>query len=121
MSDYIKLRPTQVHVLGQVFAVHYYEGLHDDDGVPVLGLCDYNARSIFINPDQTAVCEVDTLIHEMLHAAYPVSRLGEGPRDEESVVTRTATLMTHLLFNNQHLFEYIEAAQADRWIPKETV
>ena len=56
---------------------------------PLLGLCDWDNRTISINERLTGEIELDTLIHELLHACQPDL--------EESAVDQTASDIARIL------------------------
>jgi hypothetical protein len=53
---------------------------------------------IRMRPGQPRVCEVDTLIHELLHALFFVGDIRS--KREETIVTRLATGLTQVLRDN---------------------
>ncbi len=55
----------------------------------IYGYCDENDREIHIRPDQVSSEMVDTILHEVLHAALP--------NLSEAEVTETAAAQTRLL------------------------
>lgn len=75
----------QVTVRGQRWRLRFVPNLGDK-----FGECDYGQRVIRIAQGQSEEEELDTLIHELLHAAYPDL--------EESAIHQTAEAVAGVLW-----------------------
>jgi len=64
---------------------------------PKIGLCDWDARTITIHPRLKGELQLDTIIHELLHACQP--DLGEEAIDQTA--TDIARVLTRLGYRKQ--------------------
>ncbi len=53
--------------------VRWVRGLAGDDGKPLLGLCEHAKSVISLEADQTPRVLLDTILHEVLHASFPLA------------------------------------------------
>lgn len=76
---------------------------------PLYGFCDtdkqviYCAKSGVLHRDQS----VDTLLHEILHAALHVGRVTLSEKREEQVVLALAPTLLSIIRDNPHLIEFL--------------
>jgi len=82
-----------VTIRGTRYEIRFYRRLHNADGVALRGQCEAPTsnppRLIQIVRDQSEVMLLDTLIHEILHAAFWDL--------DETAVTETATDLARIL------------------------
>jgi hypothetical protein len=74
-----------------------------------LGQCDHKKMMICIEEEQVPVEELDTVIHEILHAIWYQMSIGEGPMEEEPIVRRTANGLLQVILDNPDLLKYAAA------------
>lgn len=105
--SYKKLRPKIIKVMGKDY------GLKFIDVSPIehanLGQCDHKKMLICIQEEQVPVEELDTVIHEILHAIWYQMSIGEGPMEEEPIVRRTANGLLQVILDNPSLLKYASA------------
>jgi Zn-dependent peptidase ImmA (M78 family) len=58
--------PTTLTIMGRKLKIKQGNNLHFH-GQPVLGLCDYDKKVIYLEKDQSLESKIDTLIHEATH------------------------------------------------------
>ena len=71
------------------------------------GLCDNQKMIITIMDEQHPVEELDTVIHELLHAIWHHMSMGEHLPEEEVLVRKTAGGLTQVLLDNPIFIKYI--------------
>jgi hypothetical protein len=105
--SYIKLRPKVIKVMGKDYSIKFVSTspiAHEN-----LGQCDHKKMLICIEEDQVPVEELDTVIHEILHAIWYQMSIGEGPMEEEPIVRRTANGLLQVILDNPVLLKYASA------------
>lgn len=105
--SYKKLRPKVIKVMGKDYAIKYVGTspiAHEN-----LGQCDHKKMLICIEEEQVPVEELDTVIHEILHAIWYQMSIGEGPMEEEPIVRRTANGLLQVILDNPSLLKYASA------------
>lgn len=100
-------RPTKIRIFGKP---------HDLVFVPeniqhgILGQYHYNNHVLHITQGQPPAEELDTVIHELLHALANVMTIGFADAEmEEMVVRKLGTGITGVLLDNPELVSYINA------------
>ncbi len=73
-----------VTIRGQRWRLRFVPNLGED-----MGQCDYNLRVIRVALGQSQEDELDTVVHELLHAAYPDT--------EETAIGETAEAIAKVL------------------------
>jgi hypothetical protein len=107
--SYKKLRPKVVRVMGRDYHMKYVKTsaiAHEN-----LGQCDHKKMTIAITEDQVPVEELDTIIHEILHAIWYQMSIGEGPMEEEPIVRRSANGILQVILDNPGLLKYAASIQ----------
>lgn len=67
-----RFRRRTITVQGKAWQIRVFDSLTPPgESEPMFGLCDYVARVLWIRRDQTEAELLDTLVHEVLHAAVP--------------------------------------------------
>ena len=88
-----------------------YQVIHwdtsDASGHDKMGECNHCSQVIRVVTDRNPPVIVDTLIHELLHAAYYVGNFHEKAW-EEYTVTTLSTQLTGIFRDNPHLLEWIQ-------------
>ena len=79
------------------------------------GLCDNQKLTITILDDQQPSEELDTLIHELLHAVWYQMSMGEHPPEEEVIVRKAAGGLTQVILDNKQFGSYIAAVYAHQF------
>jgi hypothetical protein len=105
--SYKKLRPKVIKVMGKDYHIRFIATTpiaHEN-----LGQCDHKKMMIAIEEDQVPVEELDTVIHEILHAIWYQMSIGEGPMEEEPIVRRTANGLLQVILDNPALLKYASA------------
>jgi hypothetical protein len=105
--SYKKLRPKSIRVMGKVYQIKFIPTSPIDH--ENLGQCDHRKMLITIEDDQVPVEELDTVIHEILHAIWYQMSIGEGPMEEEPLVRRMANGFIQVFLDNQNLLKYVAA------------
>ena len=111
---HLKLRPKAVRVNGKTYQVIF------TPKNPLVefenhGMCDNAKHTIHIEGDQIPVEEVDTVIHELLHAVwYQMSLTDFDVQLEERVVRALGTGLTGLFADNPKLLDYFKATLGNR-------
>lgn len=96
--------PSSVDVIGRTYELVYDEGLKG-----LVGLCDSDVLKISILPGQVKCMEVDTVLHEVVHAIDIAMFLNMS---ERQVYCITVGLLSVLKSNPQFL-EYLNKAIND--------
>lgn len=105
--SYKKLRPRVIKVMGKNYQIKFVNTspiAHEN-----LGQCDHKKMLICIEEEQVPVEELDTVIHEILHAIWYQMSIGEGPMEEEPIVRRTANGLLQVILDNPELLKYSSA------------
>lgn len=103
MSKYS--RPDYVRIVGKSFEVHYVEPEAIEG---CLGMCTPAEQLIEIDKTQGTAEELDTFIHESLHAIVRGMRIDFASQEaEEAVVDRMAAGLAALFLDNPHVVPYI--------------
>lgn len=71
------------------------------------GRCHYDKQVIEYAREQDVIELVDTIIHEVLHAA--IQEYNITVKSEEKIVTALANSVTDILVKNPHLLSWIQA------------
>jgi hypothetical protein len=109
-ASYQKLRPKQVRVNGKIYKICFNEKnpLVEYDNH---GHCDSAKLVIHVEGEQVPMEELDTLIHEILHAVwYQMTLTDIDDALEERIVRALGTGITGLLADNPKLLDYFKAA-----------
>jgi hypothetical protein len=93
--------PSTIDVIGRKYQVEY-----DDSLKGLLGVCDSDGLKISILPGQVKAMELDTLLHEVVHAIEIAMLLN---MTERQVYCVTVGLLA-VLKNNPHFLEYLNKA-----------
>jgi len=95
-----------LRVLGKTYTVSY---LPPEDMEDAFGICTPSLQTIDIDKEQTVPEELDTFIHECLHAIVRGMRI-EFPnyRAEEAVVDRFGAGLAALFLDNPELLKYFQ-------------
>lgn len=104
---YKKFRPKVIKVMGKNYHIKFVATspiAHEN-----LGQCDHKKMLICIEEDQVPVEELDTVIHEVLHAIWYQMSIGEGPMEEEPIVRRTANGLLQVILDNPEMLKYAAA------------
>jgi hypothetical protein len=107
--SYRKLRPKSIRVMGKLYKLRFIPTSPIEHNN--LGQCDHKKMLITIEDDQIPVEELDTVIHEILHAIWYQMSIGEGPMEEEPLVRRTANGLLQIILDNPELLKYISAVK----------
>lgn len=98
---------TSVKIFGKPFAVSFKP---DNFAASTLGLCEPFKNEITILDVQPPAEELDTVLHEILHAICHVMSVPfDTPDHEEHVVRTLGTGMAGVLLDNPELLAYITA------------
>lgn len=88
--------PARITVGPYEFEVRFRGSLHNGDGAPLLGQCDYVHGEIAIDPTAGLSQQAETFVHELLHA---VSYACDAGLEEEQIIRlskgMTAMFNTH--------------------------
>lgn len=93
-------KPTEVYVAPFWYEVYYDENLRVSAGV--LGACNTDQQKILMDPTQGGEVFWETLLHEMLHAAWTQTALDKtytGEQEEEIIFTMSPRLVAILKDN----------------------
>jgi len=93
--------PSSVDVIGRKYTIEY-----DDSLKGFLGSCDSNTLKILVFPGQVKSMELDTVLHEVVHAIELAMQLNMS---ERQVYCTTVGLLSVLKGNPQFL-EYLNKA-----------
>ena len=98
---------TYINILSVEYALFAYDkqipGTEDD-----WGLCDKDKRIISIRCHRDPVANVDTLIHEILHAIWYEYQMCEEGEEEEICVGKLASGLTKVMARNPVLLDWIK-------------
>jgi len=83
--------PRQVIILGRKIKIKEGKNLHYN-GIPCLGLCDYEKSIVYIEKNQADHTKLDTLFHELSH--YFLTLCGMDQKMSESEVEMHCQLIT---------------------------
>lgn len=108
--DVITVGPFPYHIIydGGATAKRSVVALAD-----LVGQCDLNALTIWIDPDRPEARIRETLVHELLHALWDVAGLPSRDTErvgQEETVDALASGLTLLLRDNPALVKYLTAA-----------
>lgn len=104
---YKKARPKILRVMGRNYKVIFEKDNTFKSNAA--GLCDNQKMLIHIMEDQHPAEELDTVIHELLHAVWHHMSMGEHLPEEEVLVRKTAGCLTQVILDNQQFSLYITA------------
>lgn len=102
---YRKFRPKILRVMGRDYTITFEREATFKSAAA--GLCDNQKMAITIMDEQHPVEELDTVIHELLHAIWHHMSMGEHPPEEEVLVRKTAGGLTQVFLDNPILIRYI--------------
>jgi hypothetical protein len=106
---YIKQRPQFLRIFGRTFLIRWEKP--GELGQIALGLCSNGEFVITIAEGQHPVEEMDTLLHETMHAVWFVMSAALGGADEEQIVRRISTGLTGVFQDNPQLLKYFTSVQ----------
>lgn len=96
---------TTVKIFGKPFAVSFKP---DNFDAATMGMCEPFKNTITILDVQPPAEELDTVLHEVLHAISHVMSIPfAAPEQEEQVVRMMGTGVTGVLLENPELVSYI--------------
>ncbi len=99
--------PTYINILSTEYSLFAYDkqipGTEDD-----WGLCDKDKRIISIRWNRDPVANVDTLIHEILHAIWYEYQMCEEGEEEEICVGKLASGLAKVMKRNPVLLDWIK-------------
>lgn len=97
-------RPAYLRVLGRTYLLQFVpqETIEGNYGV-----CDHRALVISVAEGLNPIEEMDTVIHELLHAIWHTSGLYADDLEEERCVFRLATCLTAVFLDNPRLLPYL--------------
>lgn len=73
-----------------------------------LGQCEASSTTIYVNPHMSDSQTADTLLHELLHAAFDQTSMRQGNMgNEEEVVSALAPILLTMLRANPELVEVL--------------
>lgn len=100
-----RLRPDYMRVIGKTYTLDYCP---TEDMEDALGICTMAHQKIEIDETQTAAEELDTFIHETLHALVRGMRVDfRSVEAEEAVVDRLGAGLAAIFTDNPHVVRYI--------------
>lgn len=99
-----KGRPERLRILGRYFGV---TGMLEEHGGLYYGLMEPDTRTIRIADGQSGFDEVDTVIHEVMHAIRFTQGRENGGEVEEDYVRSLATGLTNVFRDNPGLYQWI--------------
>lgn len=99
--------PTYINILSTEYSLFAYDkqipGMDDE-----WGCCDKDKRIISIRWHRDPVANVDTLIHEILHALWYEYQMCEDGEEEETCVGKLASGLTKVMKRNPALLDWIK-------------
>lgn len=97
--------PDTIRVFGRTYIINYEQagGLGQDR----VGSCDNNLQIITVDANQSLVEEVDTVLHEVLHAIFYTMKIGLDMDTEEKVVSALATGLVGVLQDNPEFSKWL--------------
>lgn len=104
---YKKARPQILRVMGRNYEVIFEK--ENSFKSSSAGLCDNQKMIITIMEEQHPAEELDTIIHELLHAIWHHMSMGEHPPEEEVLVRKTAGGLTQVILDNEAFTNYLTA------------
>lgn len=104
---YKQARPKMLRVMGRDYKIVFEKEATFKSSAA--GLCDNQKMIITILDDQHTAEEIDTVIHELLHAIWHHMSMGEHPPEEEVLVRKMAGGLTQVLLDNKQFGIYINA------------
>lgn len=104
---YKAARPKILRVMGRDYKVTFEK--ESTFKSSAAGLCDNQKMTITIMDEQHPAEELDTVIHELLHAIWHHMSMGEHPPEEEVLVRKSAGGLTQVILDNQQFSTYITA------------
>jgi len=104
---YKKQRPKTLRVMGRDYKVIFEKEATIKS--PSAGQCCNQKMIITILDEQHPAEELDTLIHELLHAIWHHMSMGEHPPEEEVLVRKSAGGLTQVILDNKQFGLYINA------------
>lgn len=113
---YKQARPKILRVMGRDYTVVFEKEATFKSSAA--GLCDNQKMIITILDDQHTAEEIDTVIHELLHAIWHHMSMGEHPPEEEVLVRKMAGGLTQVLLDNKQFGLYINAIYDHQRKPK---
>ena len=87
---YLNLRPKNLRVMGRNYSIVFEK-----------------EATFKSSTEQHPAEELDTVIHELLHALWHHMSMGEHPPEEEVLVRKTAGGLTQVFLDNKHFIKYI--------------
>lgn len=85
----------------------HYKVKNGGSPVDIYGEINFRSKTLTLFPNNHPINDLDTLLHELLHAAWYYEKLPERPR-EESVVTALARGLAIILHDNPGLATLME-------------
>jgi DNA-dependent RNA polymerase auxiliary subunit epsilon len=77
--------PSSIMILGRKYKIKQGKGLTFQN-MAVLGLCDNNTRTIYLEKDQDEHIKKETLLHECVHALLFITGIDQKLSDGENEV-----------------------------------
>ena len=105
------LRPTALRIMGREYRVEYLDAT---DMGNALGLCMPDECRILVRDGQPEVEEVDTLLHETMHALFALLDIDVSHKKEEEIVRRLATGLIQVFKDSPEMLVHIAMAGTDR-------
>lgn len=104
MGEYYAGIPRSVKVGPYTFVIKLEDACHDD----ALGTFSFDRAEIGLRIGQgSAVCALDTVLHEVMHAVYRVFALPTKAAEEEQIVGAMSTGMIQVFMDNPGLVSWI--------------
>jgi hypothetical protein len=104
---YKQARPKSLRVMGRDYEVNFEKELVLKS--PSAGQCDNQKMIITILEEQHPSEELDTVVHELMHAIWHHMSMSEHPPEEEVLVRKMAGGLTQVILDNQQFSRYISA------------
>ncbi len=100
-------RPKRVLLGPFAWALHWGQPPAAPDA---MGYCDKGRKAIYIAPHSHPIEQVDTLIHEILHAIYSQRGIytADNRGEEEHLVHQFAGGLTEVMARNPKLVDWIQ-------------
>lgn len=99
-------RPDFLRVIGKTYSVDY---VPNEDIEGALGMCTYAEQKIEIDDAQLPAEELDTFLHETMHAIVRGMRIDFPTYEaEEAVVDRMGAGLAAVLLDNPDVVKYIQ-------------
>lgn len=74
-------------------------------GLRLSGLTRHSSLEILVDPDLASTEERETVLHEVLHALFSLTRM--SGEDEEETISRLSPVLLDLLRRNPRLIAYL--------------